>query len=77
MHETFRHPELHEGEMWLTNTNLAIQMDHGIASDYRTKRYGKTAYDTKGDVVPGMFPIFVKVWEWEEKTGKNAPKVYS
>ena len=52
MHETFRHPELHEGEMWLTNTNLAIQMDHGIASDYRTKRYGKTAYDTKGDVVP-------------------------
>lgn len=48
------HPELLEGEMFVTNT--ANPEMTGVY--WNTKRLGKVAYDIKGVMVQGLYPVF-------------------
>jgi hypothetical protein len=57
------HPELREGEVWLTN----IWTDDQVRIGHATKRVGVTAYDIYGQAVQGMLPVFVQKTELEEK----------
>ena len=64
------HPELRDGEIFLTNVYL-----YGAAVDYNdigwdTKRFGKCAYTIFGERAVGCIPVFVQKSEWE-KGGKN------
>jgi len=54
--ERKEHPELHEGEVFLTNSTL---------KDYpricwKTKRSGMIAYDINGVPVKDLMPVFVQ-----------------
>lgn len=79
-----RHPELQEGEMFLTNeapranekyfeakhAQAAVKLkveDPRERGKYKTARVGNVAYDVKGEVVEGLFPVFVQRSEYEEK----------
>jgi len=58
-----RHPELQEGEIFLSN----VTKKEGVSSyRYRTARMGNIAYDSKGDPIEGMFPVFVNKEELDE-----------
>ncbi|MEK7159562.1 MAG: hypothetical protein AAB766_03640 [Patescibacteria group bacterium] len=57
-----KHPELQEGEIWVTNSDM-----NEMKVGWKTARVGVTAYDTAGKVVDGLVPIFVKKEEIEEK----------
>ena len=50
----FKHPELREGEVWVTNT----EKPHSICNHLKTKRIGLTAYDIYGERIPNMVAIF-------------------
>lgn len=48
------HPELLEGEMFVSNTsNREMTGVH-----WKTKRLGNTAYNIHGEKVSGLFPVF-------------------
>ena len=53
----FIHPELQEGEIFLTNTNEGMSW-----CGWKTKRQGKIAYDIEGNPIShmGYVPIFVQ-----------------
>ena len=55
------HPELREGEAWVTNSS-----QDGSEIHLRTKRIGKTAYDVNGTPVEGLLPVFALKTELEE-----------
>jgi len=55
------HPELLQGEVFLTNSD-SVEF-HRIGR--KTKRVGKTAYDVQGKVLRHSFPVFVKASELE------------
>jgi hypothetical protein len=65
------HPELLVGEVFLTNIEddefLYFNSRMGVDSrsswekiGWRTKRRGMTAYDTDGNPINGMLPVFVE-----------------
>lgn len=56
-----KHPELKDGELFLSNTN-------GDAKNipYKSKRFGSVAYDIDGNIIPGSRPIFVLEDEYKE-----------
>jgi hypothetical protein len=56
-----KHPELLEGEMWITN----LSPDKIDEIQYDTKRVGITAYDNFGNVVEGLVPVFISRAEYE------------
>lgn len=58
-----KHPELQEGEVWLTN--MDPQDDTWDHIGYATKRMGRIAYSTEGQLIPGMVPVFAKKEELE------------
>lgn len=53
-----KHPEIKEGEVFLTNGT--VREFHGIKCE--SKRLGNQAYDTKGEMITrlGLRPIFKK-----------------
>ncbi len=53
------HPELKPGEKWLMNADY----EDFLRVSWKTRRLGKTAYDTTGNVIPGLFPVFVQISE--------------
>jgi hypothetical protein len=55
------HPELMPGEVFLTNDNCENFDEIG----YQTKRAGNVAYDIHGNVIEGLFPVFVKKSEYD------------
>lgn len=64
------HPEILEGEKFLTNTSH----DMGNCWDElicETKRRGAVAYDIWGRPVQGMYPIFVSIAEIRAKNEPN------
>ncbi len=59
------HPELQEGEVFLSNDNL--ESYKGLV--WKIKRKGKVPYDTSDSVIHGAdeyFPVFVQRFELEE-----------
>ncbi len=56
------HPELREGEVWITNGDW---MTFAQCS-FLTKRYGKLAYSIRGQLVKGLVPIFAQKFEVEK-----------
>lgn len=63
------HPELHEGEMFLTNICVGyyrgINELHFDEIKYKTARLGFTAYDSNGNYLSNTQPVFVKKWEYK------------
>ena len=67
--ENKNHPELQEGEVFLTNAfddRIPMHIDDYVddRSDWesigwRSKRMGEVAYDIYGNPINGMFPVFV------------------
>ena len=56
------HSEIEEGELFLSNTNE--EGYQGIGG--KTKRRGNIAYDKSGNIVIGLFPVFVQKQEYDE-----------
>jgi hypothetical protein len=56
------HPELEEGEMFLTNS-----VDENYTRiRWNTKRRGMQAYTIDGELLTGFIPVFVQKKEYEE-----------
>ena len=68
----FDHPEIREGEIFLTNVCPAcgLMPDGYVHIGWRTKRKGEIAYDRDGDIIPNGHPVFIQLSEYEEKFGK-------
>lgn len=49
-----KHPELRDGEIFLTNTANPEMTNIGR----KGKRLGDVAYDVNGEKVDGLFPVF-------------------
>jgi len=56
------HPELEEGEMFLTNSSF----DNYIFIRWKTKRQGIQAYTIDGKELTMLKPVFVQKEEYEE-----------
>ncbi len=69
------HPELGDGEMFLTNIDPEREDDDGRTDwqsiGYETKREGFVAYDTSGRIIHNMRPVFVKKSEFEKRFVKR------
>lgn len=67
-----KHPEIQDGEMFLTNVGsysemrFAMEDDGFTAIGWKTKRQGVIAYDIYGKPVHGMVPVFVQRKELEK-----------
>ncbi|MBC7471887.1 MAG: hypothetical protein H7196_01275 [candidate division SR1 bacterium] len=63
------HPELREGEMFLTNLYAGyykgVDEQHFHEIQYKTARLGWKAYDHKGNYLFNTQPVFVKKWEYQ------------
>lgn len=74
-----KHPELEDGEMFLTNECTGTYPKIG----WKSKRKGITAYTINGKVIGiinGMFPIFIQKKEFDDyfksKEAKELNKYY-
>lgn len=56
------HPEIQEGEFFLTNTE--VDVFHTIS--WETKRKGDVAYTIRGEVISGVVPVFVQKKEFND-----------
>jgi hypothetical protein len=61
------HPELEEGERFLTN---CVQ-DTYDSIGWKTKRWGRHAYTIEGEPLTGYIPVFVQRSEYEEGMKRN------
>jgi hypothetical protein len=56
---TFKHPELKEGEVFLLNVKEGEDWEKGLSMHFKTLRRGTIAYVTNGsEIVTGMKPLF-------------------
>jgi len=58
-----KHPELMEGEIWVSNCSE----DSYDKIGWKTKRRGEIAYDVNGKVVREFFPVFIQASEKEKE----------
>ncbi|MEK7511707.1 MAG: hypothetical protein AAB575_01705 [Patescibacteria group bacterium] len=56
-----KHPELQEGEIWVTNSDM-----NELKVGWKTARVGTIAYNSSGEVVEGLKPVFAKKEEVEK-----------
>ena len=65
MHQEFKHPELREGEVFLTNGSISEFYPH---IGWTTKRIGVTAYDSDKQPIHShdFRPVFVQRSELEK-----------
>ncbi len=75
----YKHPEIKEGEIFLTNIvglrlDLEPYLSDFLAIGWKTKRLGMTAYDIYGNSLDGMYPCFVQRAELL-KAGINVAKM--
>ena len=61
-----RHPELKDGEIFLTNVRLFNDVDGFNDIGWTTKRFGMCAYTIFGERVAGAIPVFMQRSEWEK-----------
>ena len=71
-----KHPEIEEGEMFLTNVSEHEINEFLSHCKYDSKRIGKIAYDiNSGEKTMGFLPVFISKEEYEEfkdrKKGKE------
>lgn len=58
------HPEMEEGEMFLTN---CVRADYDYARiGWKTKRRGLQSYTVSGEALKGYAPVFVKKEEYDK-----------
>lgn len=62
-----RHPEQKEDEFFMGNSKTGEEIG------WKNKRLGRVAYDISGNVIKGLFPIFVSK---EEVHLGVSPKLY-
>jgi len=68
----WKHPELREGEIYLTNCYEEEELEENCVEDFsaigwKTKRRGRKAYDINRErIYNGAFPVFVRATELEE-----------
>ena len=56
---TFKHPELKEGEEFLLNVKDGEDWENGLQKHFKTLRRGNVAYVTNGsEIVPDYKPLF-------------------
>ena len=60
------HPELLDGEMFLTNIYKYNNELHYYSIGYNTKRKGNIAYTTDGEISKHSFPVFIDKKEYDE-----------
>lgn len=60
------HPELREGEIFLTNISCDRDWLQWSSIGLQTKRLGDTAYDVYDHVIDGMQPVFVQKDEHDQ-----------
>lgn len=65
------HPEQKDAEVFLGNTIICTQEEFDDHFGWRTKRTGKIAYNTEGEILPKHVPVFVNKSEIE----KHDPEV--
>lgn len=65
------HPELQEGEAFLTNVSENERFRLWSNLPYEHKRVGEIAYDTDGNPMKNMHPVFVSRAELEKITRKK------
>jgi hypothetical protein len=73
------HPELREGEMLLTNVDFDPNDIESRRQYYKffqnlkfsSKRMGSQAYSSNGEILHYNKPIFVSIFEFENKTNSN------
>lgn len=76
------HPELKEGEVFLTNVSnddMSRRIMNSRETDWeaigwKTKRLGNIAYDIYNKIIVGMFPVFVQRSELQ-KSGIDPDKL--
>ena len=56
------HSEIEDGEMFLSNITEEDYQKIG----WKTKRRGNIAYDKSGNIIIGLFPVFVQKQEYDE-----------
>jgi len=61
------HPELREGEMFLTNCTIPDYVRIG----WKTKRIGRQAYTIDGEKLKVLIPVFVQKEEYDEGMKKH------
>lgn len=71
----YEHPELKEGEILLTNEHFESNYYSPIG--YKTKRYGKVAYNIDGEIIISReyYPVFVKKSEYDDHMEKENVKI--
>lgn len=62
-----KHPELLEGEMWISNS----LPDRVEKIKYKSVRVGETAFDTSGIVAKGLIPVFISIEEYQQRKREN------
>jgi len=58
-----KHPELEDGEMFLSNMLKAEY----YRVRWNTKRRGSVAYNENGNIIKGYVPVFVQKQEYDER----------
>ena len=62
MNYNIKHPEIEDGEMFLSNADEEGYQGIG----WKTKRRGNIAFGKSGNRVIGLFPVFVQKQEYDE-----------
>ena len=69
-----KHPELREGEIWLSNVlkeyNSSRRTKCYDDFTYKSKRLGKQAYDIHGNLIEEASPVFISKAEHQERVKK-------
>ncbi len=63
--KVMRHPEIREGEIFLTNSTVKEYEKVG----WKTKRMGYIALDVNGNIIDstsGLFPVFLQKKEYDD-----------
>ena len=60
------HPELLDGEMFLTNIHKYDDESVYRSIGYNTKRKGNIAYTIDGEISKSSFPVFINKKEYDE-----------
>lgn len=64
------HPEVQDDEVWFSNFTDDDTFEYWKnTSNYKYFRCGHNAYDYNGNLISGLFPVFVKSDEYFRRTG--------
>ena len=65
------HPEIRDGEMFITNCGFGMSSDSYRKIGWRTKRKGEVAYTIRGKPIENTYPVFIQIKEYEESQRRS------